>query len=46
MSDKMKDKMKEWLIGGALLAVSLYLLLVYARGQLGYTIRFVREWLE
>lgn len=42
----MPGKIKDWLIGGALLALSLYLFSVYARGQLGYTIRFLRQWLE
>lgn len=34
---------RSWLAGGLLLAASLYLLSVYAEGQLGHTVRFLFE---
>lgn len=34
---------RSWLAGGVLLATSLYLLAVYAEGQLRHTVRFLFE---
>lgn len=34
---------KDWLSGSALLASGLYLLAIYAEGQLGHTVRFLFE---
>ncbi|MFB3041825.1 MAG: hypothetical protein ACE1ZS_08560 [Candidatus Poribacteria bacterium] len=39
-------KIRDWLVGGGLLALSLYLCSLYAKGQWEHTIRFLKEWLQ
>lgn len=42
----MKEPLRQWLLGAAVLAASLLMLSVYARrGQLEFTLEFVRAWL-
>ncbi len=37
------SRIEDWLLAGLLLAVSLYLLAVYAEGQWWHTTRFLRQ---
>jgi len=41
----MFGRIRDWLIGLGLLALSLYLVLIYAKGQWEHTIRFLKAWL-